>query len=63
MKTIYQIAVMTNLTWNAVAIYAQDFEPAAYNGKIKLYDENQVQLICELMKVEFLTFESKMNVK
>lgn len=61
MKTIYQIAVMTNLAWNVVARYTQDFEPVAYCGRSKLYDEQQVQLICELMKVEYLTFESKMN--
>jgi hypothetical protein len=68
LKTKSQIAHLTCLNWETISrsVLKLNIEPALVKGKTNYYDQYQVDLILDHLwfdgKLEFMIFESKMNV-
>jgi len=68
MKTPQDIAKRCGITWETVyrAIQRLNIIPVHAKGRIKYYDEFQFELIIDHLfyagKIQFLIFESKMNI-
>jgi hypothetical protein len=64
MKNVTQIAKMTNKSKTYITSFVSDFVPAEIvqmSKESKLYNEYQVELICEMLKIEYVYLESKIN--
>lgn len=68
MKTKAQIAHLTCNNWEVIsrAVFKLNIEPALRKGKTNYYDQYQVDLILDHLwfdgKLEFMIFESKINI-